>query len=290
MHLTDIDLLFALITLVAALVNGGLGYGFSAITVPLALLLFSNKLLSPALVLVEVFINFVALLVNIRAVPAIWRRMLPMLGGLVPGAVLGTFALAQTGHATLRIATYAVLLPLIVLQTAGVRWPLKREVVAGVPLGAGVGALYAATTISGPPLALLLNNQGYTKENFRAALSLFRIAESILAAGLYGSAGLFTGESIRLSGIAAPGVLIGIPLGFLVLRKLPNETFRRACMGSDALLVSFGLARVLIDQHLVAAVLGYSLVAATVVLEGVLLWRYFKLARAQILAPAEASS
>ena len=290
MHITDTDLILAIIALVAALVNGGLGYGFSSITVPLALLLVSNKLLSPALVLVEVFINVVAMLVNIRALPSIWRRMLPMLGGLLPGAVLGTFALALTGHAAIRIATYAILLPLIILQTAGVRWPLKREAVAGVPLGAGVGLLYAATTISGPPLALLLNNQGYTKEHFRAALSLFRIAEAVLAAGLYWAAGLFTSDSLRLSGVIAPSVLVGIPLGFLILRRLPNETFRRACMGSDALLVSFGLARVLIDQHLVDAVLGYGLVGITLVLEGVLIWRYFRIAREQILVPAEARS
>jgi uncharacterized membrane protein YfcA len=42
------------ITLIAAVVNGGLGYGFSSITVPLALLFLSNRVLNPALVLIEV--------------------------------------------------------------------------------------------------------------------------------------------------------------------------------------------------------------------------------------------
>ena len=32
----------------AATVNGALGYGFSSLTVPLALLFFQNKILSPA--------------------------------------------------------------------------------------------------------------------------------------------------------------------------------------------------------------------------------------------------
>jgi uncharacterized membrane protein YfcA len=45
------------ITLVAAIVNGALGYGFSSITVPLALLFLANRVLNPALVLVEVGLN-----------------------------------------------------------------------------------------------------------------------------------------------------------------------------------------------------------------------------------------
>ena len=42
------------ITFVAATINGALGYGFSSITVPLALFFFTNRVLNPALVLLEV--------------------------------------------------------------------------------------------------------------------------------------------------------------------------------------------------------------------------------------------
>ena len=38
------------ITFGAAIVNGALGYGFSSITVPLALLFLTNRVLNPALV------------------------------------------------------------------------------------------------------------------------------------------------------------------------------------------------------------------------------------------------
>ena len=49
-----------------------------------------------------------------------------------------------------------------------------------MPLGTGIGALYSVTTISGPPLALMLNNQGFVREDFRASLAIIRIAESTL--------------------------------------------------------------------------------------------------------------
>jgi len=51
--------------------------------------------------------------------------------------------------------------------------------------GGGIGLLYAVTTISGPPLAVALNNQQLSKQEFRAALSFVRLAESILTAIAY---------------------------------------------------------------------------------------------------------
>ena len=45
------------ITLFAATVNGALGYGFSSITVPVALLFLTNRVLNPALVPIEVVLK-----------------------------------------------------------------------------------------------------------------------------------------------------------------------------------------------------------------------------------------
>ncbi len=56
-----------LITFVAATVNDALGYGFSSITVPVALLFYTNRILNPALVLVELVINGYVLFKEIPA-------------------------------------------------------------------------------------------------------------------------------------------------------------------------------------------------------------------------------
>src|SRR5438067_13782938 len=85
----------AAITFIAATVNGALGYGFSSITVPLALLFLSNRLLNPALVLIEVPLNAYVLWVNRDAVPAVWRRVRPIVFGLVPGVLAGTLLISR---------------------------------------------------------------------------------------------------------------------------------------------------------------------------------------------------
>ena len=63
------------ITFFAAFVNGALGYGFSSLTVPVALLFYSSRVLNPALVLVEVFVNIYVLFINRGSIPAVWRRV-----------------------------------------------------------------------------------------------------------------------------------------------------------------------------------------------------------------------
>src|SRR5436309_14444593 len=82
------------IALFAAFVNGALGYGFSSLTVPLALVFFTNRVLNPAIVVIEVLLNFYVLFINLDGVPAVWRRVLPILIGLLPGIGIGAFVLA----------------------------------------------------------------------------------------------------------------------------------------------------------------------------------------------------
>src|SRR5262245_16041020 len=145
-------LALAAITLGAAVVNGALGYGFSSITVPLALLFMSNRVLNPALIIIEVPLNAYVLWVNRDGVPAVWRRVAPMIVGLVPGVMLGTMMLSSVSPDWLKLYTFVVLLPLILLQAAGIRRPIQSERAAALVFGTGVGVLYSVTTISGPPL------------------------------------------------------------------------------------------------------------------------------------------
>ena len=268
-------LALAAITLLAATVNGALGYGFSSITVPIALLFLSNRVLNPALVLIEVVLNAYVLWNNRAAVPNVWRRTGPMIIGLMPGIALGTAIVAQVNPAWLRFGTFVVLLPLILVQAAGYRRPIRSERAAGLVFGGGLGVLYSVTTISGPPLAIALNNQGFAKEDFRAALGLIRLAESSMTAVAYMYAGLFTLTSIALIPWIVPSILIGVPIGAFLIRRIDHETFRRICMSFDAWVVAFGLSRLLNELGLVQSSASYLVLVGVAMLDSWLLYRFF---------------
>lgn len=264
------------ITFLAAIVNGGLGYGFSSITVPVALLFYVNRILNPALVLVELVINGYVLLINRHSVPHIWKRVMPMLLGLLIGVGVGAYVLSLVQPSWVKFITYFMLLPLILLQAAGVRRPIQAENAIAVPFGTGIGLLYSVTTISGPPLALLFNNQGYAKQDFRAALAVIRTAESSMTAVAYYFIGLYSMGSLEIIPYIVPSVLIGIPIGTYLIRWMDPETFRRLCMSFDAVVVGFGLSRVLVELKLTIPEVAHGLLAAVVAINAYLLLRFFR--------------
>ena len=263
------------ITLFAAAVNGALGYGFSSLTVPVALLFFTNRVINPALVLVEVVVNSYVLFINRKSLPKVWKRALPIIYGLVPGIVIGSFILSHVNPGAVKLMTYTIVLPLILLQAAGVRRHIHSERAVGIPFGTGIGILYSVTTVSGPPLALMFNNQGYVKQEFRAGLGLIRIIESTLTAIAYYFLGLYSPASTQILYLIVPSVVVGIPVGAFIIQHIKAETFRRVCMSFDAWIVGFGLSRVLIELGLLASPIAYSVMLTAVLIDSYLLYIYF---------------
>jgi uncharacterized membrane protein YfcA len=276
------QLALAGITLGAAIVNGALGYGFSSITVPIALLFLTNRVLNPALVPIEVVLNAYVLWVNRDALPRVWRRVLPIVIGLLPGVILGTAIVSMVNPGWLRFGTFIVLLPLILFQAAGYRRPIQSERAVGLVFGGGVGVLYSVTTISGPPLAVMLSNQGLTQKDFRAALGFIRLAESSFTAVAYGYAGLYTVQSLALIPYILPSIAIGVPIGAAIIHRIRPETFRRICMSFDAWIVGFGLSTLLQGLGLVVSNLAYLVLVVVGLLDSWLLYRFFSVQLPQV--------
>jgi uncharacterized membrane protein YfcA len=268
---------FAVLSLAASVVNGGLGYGYSSLSTPLALLVFVNRIINPAYVLLEAGINtFMLFLSGKKNIAATYKRALPVILALVPGVIIGSLILNAVAPLWIRFTVYAVILPLILLQAAGFRRPLKGETRAAVPLGLGVGLLYSITTISGPPIALFWNNQGLQQREFKAAVAQIRIAESYLTCVSYYLLGLFTASSISLFKVISLPVFIGIPIGMFIVSKVAVETFRRMAMTFDAGIVGYGLSATLPILFGISTTLSYTLFVVVLALDIGLFYRYLR--------------
>jgi uncharacterized protein len=251
----------AVVAFVASVINGAIGYGFSSILTPIALLWFSNKVLNPAVVSVELVVN-VALLVRERAfIPATKSRALPVVVTLLPGVLLGTLGLSYLAVNDVKVVVYLTLLPMVVVQLLGLRRPFTNERRSGAVIGPGIGFLYSLTTISGPPLAVFFRNQGLSKNEFRCTLAQVRVAESSLTLTTYFLFSEFLGANL----VSAPAlglipyllipVLIGVPLGTWVVGRVSRDAFTRMVMGMDGLVVSFGLSQVILKLKWVGSTL-----------------------------------
>jgi uncharacterized protein len=272
------SLWLSILALGAALINGGIGYGFSSIITPIAILWYSNKVLNPALVIVEVVVNVALLTRERRYIRSTWSRARPVISTLLPGVILGTVGLTYLAVNDVKLIVYVVLLPLVLLQLLGISRPLRNEQRGGAAIGSGIGFLYALTTISGPPLALFLRNQGLSKNEFRCTIAQIRVAESSLTLSTY----LAFDALLSTKYVSLPAlnllpylfipVLIGVPIGTLLLVRVSPEFFRRFVMGVDGLFVSYGLSRVLVALDWLKSNLSYVLMAALFVAIGVLSW------------------
>jgi uncharacterized protein len=245
-HSIDLSLtvlaVLTLTTLIAGGVNGALGYGFSSIVVPVSLTMVTGRLLNPALVLLEVVLNSYSLVVHRKSAPAVWPRVKPILLGLLPGVALGGLLFGLVSAQLLKVSTYALILPMVALQSFALRWQVRSERRWGVPFGTGLGVLYATTTVSGPPLALYFTNLGLVQDEFRAALALVRVVESVTTLAMYALIGALTWSGGALAALFLPSVLIGLALGRKLVTRIDRATFGRFCMRVDAVLVTVGLA------------------------------------------------
>ena len=114
-----------------------------------------------------------------------------------------------------------------------------------------------------------------------------RIWVAAFASGAY--VGLFTVTSLALIPWIVPSILIGVPIGAFVIRRVDHETFRRICMSFDAWVVGFGLSKLLNDLHLVNGKGAYLVLLSVLVIDAWLLYRFFAVHDAAEAAPAVAA-
>ena len=252
MDLSPTSIELALVAFFAAIINGAVGYGFSSIVTPIALFWTTNKLLNPALVAVELVVNITLLVRERRFLPTTQARARPVIFGLLPGVILGSLGLVLISATSVRIFVYALILPLTVLQLLGYRRHIYREQHAGPFLGLGVGFLYSLTTISGPPLALFWRNQGLSKDEFRCAMAQIRVAEASFTAAAYLVLGLYTTSSVVLMPFLFLPVLLGVPIGTIILQRVSKDFFSRLVMAVDGIIVTYGLYSVLVKAGYVS--------------------------------------
>ncbi|AAY81444.1 sulfite exporter TauE/SafE family protein [Sulfolobus acidocaldarius] len=284
----NLDALFlGIVFLIASIPVGGIGYGFSAVSTPILLIDYSPKQISPILNFIELFQNSSNVIIN-SGKYTLKREIILFVvfasPGLAIGSILGSYLLKTLGGTSpqLKILIYVILIPLILLQAYGFRrsFTLKSWKYLGSIITLLIGCLYGVTTISGPPLALIVNNQGLSKEEYRFAISLLRVVESYTTFTSYLTLGIFSPAVIYYSILTSPAIIGGMAIGyFLSSRVRVKEDFRRVAMSFDAYVTGFGLSNNLVGILSNSLVVCYIPFFVTVLIDLILLRRYVKVQR-----------
>jgi uncharacterized membrane protein YfcA len=217
-------LLAGLVVAAGALLQGAVGFGLALVAAPLLVLLGPAFVPVPLLALVTVH---ALLALRRERGDADWRGVGWALLGRLPGIAVGVLAVAALSRRAFAVLVGATVLLAAVVSV--VRWrprPTPRALlVAG--LVSGIGG--TATSIGGPPVALLYQDEHGAR--VRATLAAYFAVGAVLSLGGLAVGGLVTLDALRATALLAPFMIAGFLLSGPVRRLLDRGWTRPAVVG-----------------------------------------------------------
>ncbi|MBO1003950.1 sulfite exporter TauE/SafE family protein [Pseudogracilibacillus auburnensis] len=214
--------LFALIILLASILQTSTGFGFSIMATPFLLLLFAPQDAIQINLVLSLFIS-AALIRNIKN-DVNWDIFKRLLVGSIVGLPFGIWIFLSIEVAALKISVGILILILTLLLMFNFRIRMKngRDTLVG-----GLSGLFTTSIgMPGPPLLLYFSGASMKKEMLRAttlAFYLFIYSASLLIQVVFAGTTMKAWTSI---GVALPIVGVGLYLGQILFNYVSQKTFR----------------------------------------------------------------
>ncbi len=220
-----ISLLAGCVFLVAGFVQGLTGFGSALVAIPLLSLIIDIKAAVPLCILNGLIITIYLALHLRRHLDR--AKILPLVIGSVPGVFVGATLLQKVDAGIIRfcigllLISYSIYNLFVRPRSLGLsgRW--------GYGAGFLTGAIGAALSAGGPPAIIYTTLAGWNKEEIRATLSGFFVANGIVTAVVHAFAGVSTAATVRIFLVTAPFVLVGTVAGSHVTARINQQTYLR---------------------------------------------------------------
>jgi uncharacterized membrane protein YfcA len=231
--------LLALVFVVGATIQRLVGLGLGLVGAPLVSLL--DPSLMPELVLVLAALLPLLTLARSRA-EIDWRGLAWVLPARVPGTAVGVFFLAVFPRGAVGVAVAVMVLLAVVLSLVAVEVPVRPATLAAAGLLSG--ATGTATSIGGPPVALLYQHR--SPAQIRSTLAvLFTVGAAMSLVGVWAS-GHFELRLLLLALFLSPCLALGVWCGGRLQGVVPDRLIRPAvlavCAASALVLLVRSLA------------------------------------------------
>ncbi len=206
-----------------AFVQSTIGFGLAIIAAPLLYMI--DPMFVPGPLIACGFLLALAMAMqNFSSLQL--RGVATALVGRLPGTYIGILILASISQASLSIGIGAMVLmaTLLTWTTFDINPSRGNFLIAGFLSGvAGT-----ATSIGGPPVAILLQNQ--KAKEIRGNLAGYFIFSSLMSTTALAISGHYTADHILLSAYLVPGLILGFTLDHLAIKTFAMETIRPAIL------------------------------------------------------------
>jgi len=165
-----------------------------------------------------------------------------LMAGRVPGTVVGSLVVAAITADTLSVLAGAAVLVAVLTSVVAPRVPVTPATC--VAAGVASGAMGTATSIGGPPLALLYQHQ--EGPVLRATLAATFALGTVLSLVGLALAGAVDPWQVALAGALLPGTLVGIGVSSRLAPRLDGAWLRPAVLAFAAVTATVVLVRGLV--------------------------------------------
>lgn len=232
------ELLIAIVAVIAgACLQGSLGFGLGLVAAPV-LVLIDTRLVPGSLLCMGVPLTLLIAWREREALDFSGLRWAVM--GRVPGSMLGSVAVVLLAERWLAGLFAVAVLLAVVLSVLGLSvQPTKRNLFAA---GLASGLMGTATSVGGPPVALVYQRQ--SGPELRASLAAFMVFGASFSLLVLVIVGEFDRTDLGFAGLLVPGVLIG----FFVSRWTNDILDRGYTRGAVLIFASASAVSILFRQ------------------------------------------
>lgn len=209
----------ALAVLVGSTVQSLVGLGLGLVVAPMTALAAPE--LVPVLPITLAMLLPVATLARERA-EIDWRALAWLIPPRVPGTVLGVLVVALVSPRVIGIVVAVVVLAAVALTAYAPRLPVTPATLIGAGIASGVTG--TATSIGGPPAALLLQHR--EPRQLRTTLAVFFLVGAVMSLGGLAIGGEFDTGHFLVALALSPLLLVGELAGRRLRPVLPTRASR----------------------------------------------------------------
>lgn len=231
--------------LLAAIVRGFSGFGFSLLSITAISLILPVAQIVPSIFLLEVA-------ASLNLIPGIWKEidwksLRWLMLGYVIGLPIGTYALIAAPEDPAQILLGILVIATAIMMLRGFRLERTPGPTASTGTGAASGILNGAFGIGGPPVVLFYLSTPGAVAIGRASIIFFFLFTDLLGVAYFATQGLVTQQSFVQFVFWMPTLLIGVWIGAHGFRRVDQATFRRWVLLMLIALALLGIAKAVVN-------------------------------------------
>ncbi len=192
-----------------------------------------------------------SLALNIMVLSTSWRNL--RLRGFLPLALAGmvftpagAWMLSSLSDTAVRVIIGISVTSVSILSLSKWAPHLERTTLGMALTGALSGIFNGLTTFSGPPAVIYLSATETEKGSFRANLSAFFLALTLIAIPSFVGMGVTSAENLVQAAIFLPAAALGGTIGILLAKKVDSSVFRKMALVTLSLLGVLGAVQAIV--------------------------------------------